>query len=42
MEFSAEKVLKIVFPKNSTEFSAESDFTRKKMYEKLAGRKKQR
>jgi hypothetical protein len=36
IEFSAEKVLKIVFPRNSAEFSAESDFPRKKMYEKLA------
>jgi hypothetical protein len=34
-EFSAEKVLKIIFPRNSVEFSAESYFPRKKMNEKL-------
>jgi hypothetical protein len=37
MEFSAEKKFrKIVFPRNSTEFTAESDFPWKKMYEKSA------
>jgi hypothetical protein len=34
--FPQKKFKKIVFPRNSTEFSAESDFPRKKMYQKLA------
>jgi hypothetical protein len=34
--FPWKKFQKIVFPRNSTEFSAESDFSAEKMYEKLA------
>jgi hypothetical protein len=34
--FPRKKFRKIIFPRNSTEFSAESDFPRKKMYKKSA------
>jgi hypothetical protein len=36
LDFSAEKVSKNLFPRNSMEFSAENHFPWKKMYEKPA------